>query len=73
VVDDPAALPAVVPFVDELVVVPPAAELPPVELLPLCASANVLDSAKAAANAIVESFIIVFSRFVDRGQLRPKP
>jgi hypothetical protein len=60
-------LPVVVPFVDEPVVVPlaaepPAVELPPAEPLeepPLCASANVLESAKAVASAIVVSFIVV--------------
>jgi hypothetical protein len=39
---------------------PPAAELPPAEPPedpPLCASANVLESAKAVASAIVRSFI----------------
>jgi hypothetical protein len=56
------ALPVVVPFLVEPVAVPlagepPAAELPPAD--PLCASANVLDSAKAVANAIVVSFIVV--------------
>jgi hypothetical protein len=60
-------LPVVVPFTEEPVVVPlaaepPAAELPPAEPPedpPLCASANVLESAKAAASAIVVSFIVV--------------
>jgi hypothetical protein len=64
----PAPEPVVVPFVDEPVVVPLAAEPPAVELPPaeppeeppLCASANVLDSAKAVASAIVASFIVVF-------------
>jgi hypothetical protein len=56
------ALPVVVPFIVEPVAVPlaaepPAAVLPPVD--PLCASASVLDSAKAVANAIVVSFIVV--------------
>ena len=57
-------LPVVVPFVDEPVVVPlaagpPAAELPPAEPVPLCASANEPVSANVAANAIVVSFIVV--------------
>jgi hypothetical protein len=56
-------LPVVIPFIEEPVVVPlaaglPAVELPPVEP-PLCASANVLVSAKAVASAIVVSFIVV--------------
>jgi hypothetical protein len=64
VVVDPAVLPAVVPFVDEPVVVPlaagpPAAELPPAELVPLCASANQPVSANVAANAIVASFMVI--------------
>jgi hypothetical protein len=51
-------LPVVDPFVDEPVVVPlaadpPAAELPPAEPVPLCASANEPVSANVAANAIV--------------------
>ena len=60
---DPAVLPVVDPFVDEPVVVPltdpPAAELPPAEPVPLCASANEPVSANVAANAIVASFIVV--------------
>jgi hypothetical protein len=61
---EPAALRVVVPFVDEPVVVPlaagaPAAELPPAEPVPLCASANEPVSANVAANAIVVSFIVV--------------
>jgi hypothetical protein len=56
VVVEPAAL----PVVDEPVLVPvPVAELPPAEPVPLCARAKVPDSAKAAANAIVVSFMIV--------------
>jgi hypothetical protein len=54
------ALPVVVPFTVEPVEAPLAAEppaLPPAD--PLCASANVLDSAKAVANAIVESLMVV--------------
>jgi hypothetical protein len=58
VVVEPAVLP-VVPVVDEPVVVPvPVAELPPAEPVPLCASAKVAESANAAANAIVVSFMI---------------
>ena len=58
----PAALP-VVPFIDEPVV-PPVVALPPVaEPAPdepplLCASANVLVSARAVASAIVEIFMV---------------
>jgi hypothetical protein len=60
------AFPVVVPFIDEPVVLPvaaepPAAELPPAEPAaepPLCASAKVLESASAVANAIVPSFMI---------------
>ena len=57
-------LPVVVPFVDELVVVPvaagaPAAELPLAEPIPLCASANEAVSANVAAHAIVANFIVV--------------
>jgi hypothetical protein len=63
-VGDPAVLPVAVPFVDEPVVVPlaadpPAAELPPAEPVPLCASANVPASANVAASAIVASFMVV--------------
>jgi hypothetical protein len=55
--------PVVVPLVDEPVVVPlaadpPALELPPAEPLPLCANANVLVSASAAANPIVTSLMV---------------
>jgi hypothetical protein len=56
-------LPVVIPFIEEPVVVPLAAEPPAVEPPPaeppLCASANVLESAKAVASAIVVSFIVV--------------
>jgi hypothetical protein len=56
-------LPVVVPLMEEPVVVPLAAEPPAVELPPaeppLCASANVLERAKAVASAIVVSFIVV--------------
>jgi hypothetical protein len=57
-------LPVVVPLIEEPVVVPlpaepPAVELPPAEPPPLCASANVPESAKAVASAIVVSFIVV--------------
>jgi hypothetical protein len=47
--DDPVVLP--------VAAVPPAAELAP-EPVPLCANANVLDSASAPANAIVVNFMI---------------
>jgi hypothetical protein len=60
-------LPVVIPLIEEPVVVPVAADPPAVELPPaeppedplLCASANVLESAKAVANASVVSFIVV--------------
>jgi hypothetical protein len=61
-------LPVVVRFIEEPLVVPlavepPAVELPPAEPPedPLCANANVLESAKAVASAIVVSFIVVSS------------
>jgi len=73
-------LPVVVPFIEDPVVVPlpadpPAVELPPAappEDPPLCASANVLESAKAVANAIVVSFIVVslFSDGLDNRRKR---
>jgi hypothetical protein len=61
--DVPVFLPVALPFADEPVVVPlaaepPAAELPPAEPPPLCASANVLDSARAVAKAILVSLMI---------------
>jgi hypothetical protein len=61
-------VPVVVPFVDEPVVVPlaagpPTAELPPAEP-PLCANANVLVSARAAANPIVTSLMVRFPLLV---------
>jgi hypothetical protein len=65
-----AALPVVVPFVEEAVPVavdPPLAELPPAEL-PACANAKLLVSASAAANPIVVSFIIDSIAVADRGQ-----
>src|ERR1700675_3768824 len=71
------AFPVVVPFIDEPVALPvaaepPAAGEPPVgpaaDPPPLCASASakVLESASAVANAIVPSFIIS-SLVCDRG------
>jgi hypothetical protein len=63
--DWPAALPVVVPLVDEPVVVPLVAEPPAVELPaepPAWASANVLDSASAPANAMVISFMVASFR-----------
>lgn len=56
VVDPPIDEPVVPPLTDEL----PAVEPAPVALLPLpvCASANVPDSANAAAKAIVVNFIV---------------
>ena len=61
VVVDPVVLPVVVPFVDEPLVVPLAAgplaaELPPTEPVPLCASANESVSANIVANAIEVSW-----------------
>jgi hypothetical protein len=58
--------PVVLPFMESPVVVllaagPPAAELPPAVLAPLCANAAVPESAKAVANAMVVSFIFVSS------------
>jgi hypothetical protein len=64
VVVEPAVVPVVVPVVDEPVLVPaPVAELPPAEPVPLCAVAKVPESANAAANAIVVSFMIVSWRY----------
>jgi hypothetical protein len=65
VVVEPVALPAPVPVVPFVVlpVAPPLMDAPPVvELAPpvlVCATANVLDSASAAARVIVESFMVV--------------
>jgi hypothetical protein len=66
---EPVVLPApmpVVPFVvlpvePPLMDAPPVAELAPPEAPPVlvCATANVLDSASAAARVIVESFMVV--------------
>jgi hypothetical protein len=77
VVVEPAVLPVVVPLVDEPVMVPlaadpPAAELPPVEPLPLCASARLLErrlleSANAAASTIVVSFIVISLGLLTQG------
>ena len=62
----PDALPVV--FIDESVVVPriPVVEPP----LVVCASANVLESAKAVASAIVVSFMVVLLVVLDKGQPR---
>jgi hypothetical protein len=54
-----AELPVVVPFIEEPVVVPDAADPPAAELPPACANANVLVSASTTANPIVVSFIVV--------------
>ena len=58
-------LPGVVAPIDEpvllvlpLAAAPPEAEPAPAEPPLLCASANVLDSASAVANAIVETFMV---------------
>jgi hypothetical protein len=59
-----AVLPVVPPLADGLVV-PLAAGLlteePAPTLVPVCATANVLDSARAEASAMVESFMVVSS------------
>jgi len=56
---EPAVLPVVVPMLDDPAVPVPVTELPPAEPVPLCANANVLESANAAASAIVASFMII--------------
>jgi hypothetical protein len=61
----PGGFPIELPLMDDPVVVPVVAEPPVVEPPPavpplLCASANVLESASAPANAIVMSFMVVF-------------
>ncbi len=53
------AVPVVVPMLDDPAVPVPVTELPPAEPVPLCANANVLESANAAASAIVASFMII--------------
>jgi hypothetical protein len=65
-VTEAPAFPVVVPFDVEPVALPVAAEpaeVPPAapldEAPPACASAKVLESANAAANAIVVSFMVV--------------
>jgi hypothetical protein len=50
-------VPMPVPLTDEPVLAPPEAE-PPAEPPLLCASANVLVNARAAASAIVETFMV---------------
>jgi hypothetical protein len=60
----PGGFPIELPFMDDPVVVPVVAEPPVVEPPPavpplLCASANVLENASAAANAVVMSFMVV--------------
>jgi hypothetical protein len=70
----PAPLPVVVAPVVDPVVVPLAAgaagaELPPAELVPLCASANVLTSVSAAAKPIVVNFIVSFLSLVTKEKL----
>jgi hypothetical protein len=59
----PTVEPGAFPFTDEPVAPPVAAEPPVLEPAPdvpplLCASANVLESASAPANAIVMSFMV---------------
>ena len=66
-------VPVVPPFVDP-VVVPlaagaPAAELPLAEPLPLCASANVLESASAAATPIHINLMVSFLSLMTKGKL----
>jgi hypothetical protein len=61
---EPGGFPIERPFMDDPGVVPVVAEPPVVEPPPavpplLCASANVLESASAPANAIVMSFMVV--------------
>jgi hypothetical protein len=51
-------VPMPVPLTDEPVLAPPDAEPAPAEPPPLCASANVLVSARAVASAIVETFMV---------------
>ena len=58
-VELPAELPVVVPFVVDPVVVPTEL-VPPVEPVPVCATANVLMSVSAAASPIVLSFMVLF-------------
>jgi hypothetical protein len=74
VVEAPA-VPVVVPLAVEPVALPVAAapaELPPEapldEALPACASAKVLERAKAIANAIVVSFMVVFLGLMTKGK-----
>jgi hypothetical protein len=68
----PELLPPVVrPSIEPPVVVllaagPPDVELPPAEPPELWASANVLESAKAAASAIVLIFMVVSSWFIGK-------
>jgi hypothetical protein len=63
-VTDPPAVPVVLPLDVEPVALPVAAEpaeVPPppdADAPPACASANVLESAKAVANAIVAIFMV---------------
>jgi hypothetical protein len=68
----PAELPVVVPPTEDPAVVPvAAAEPPPVEVPPDCASANVPVSASAIANPIVASFMIA-PLLVRNGQRDPR-
>lgn len=68
---EPDARPVALPFTDEPVVVPltaaPPVADPPAAPPLLWARANVLDSAKAVANAIVESFMAVPFWLNDQG------
>jgi hypothetical protein len=63
-VEVPDDVPLVVPLRDDPVVIPlvadpPAAE-PPAEPVPLCAKAKLLESASAAANPMLVSFMMIF-------------
>jgi hypothetical protein len=72
-------VPMPVPLTDEPVLAPPAAPPeaePPAEPPPLCASAKVLDSARAVASAIVEIFMVAsFLRcpWINRGAVLCSP
>ncbi len=73
-VTDAPAVPVVLPLEVEPVALPvaaePAAEVPPApdaDAPPACASANVLESARAVANAIVASFMVVSFWLNDQG------
>jgi hypothetical protein len=56
-VDGPVVVP---PMLVPPVVDPPGAVLPPAEPVPVCASANVLESVNAAAKPMLTSFMVSF-------------